>query len=262
MKLLFVITVTNEDAAAVEKLLDYIRTISGKGGHLVLAIMSNTHEEMKARVRISAQLAFDVIHEMALLPLADHTAPKSSQFNNIFRQVSQFISKGFNWPFLWLDSNCTPKASGWRELLWEAYDAQPRAFFGNKMMFKPMNKDASPIYFMDEVGIYPANAADQMGVPAESSVVPIKVVCSNLVLPKLCMTKLIQPMNLASEGDLLSVREDAYLVTGDKLGLLRNQIKEEANKPNIVKLERNPNPAFIVNPDPLVNRLANGLAKK
>ncbi len=264
MKLLIALAITSDNAAAAEKLIDYIRGLSGKRGHLVLAMMSNVHDENKARIRISAELAFDAVHEVGILPLADSMAPKSAQFNNVFNQVAKHIAKTFQWPFLWLDVNCTPAHPHWMTKLSDAYDAQPHPFFGSRMLMKLKGPEPKDLYFMAEVGIYPANAENTM-IHQVASVTPINVENAARVLEKLGMTKMIQQANISSEGDLISVRDDAVLVTGDKAGLLRAQVMANAISSSKVIMgpvfsDPDPEPVKVhVAPDPLIDRLTNGL---
>jgi hypothetical protein len=261
MKLLFVLAVTNDDSANAEKFLDFIRALSGKRGHLLLAFMSDVHDEMKSRIRISATLAFDEVHEMVINPLADRNAPPSTQGNNQFRQVARHIADTFNWPFLWMTSQCTPTSPTWRELLATAYDGQPLPYFGNRMKWKPKNPPDSPeVFFMARVGIYPHDSSNSIMSPQESPI-PIEMVSAKSVNPKLSHTKLFQQCKIESEGDLISVRDDAIFVAGDKHGLLRPIALErrlevgvlpicDSDKSQPVKITRH------LEPDHLVNLLA------
>jgi hypothetical protein len=273
MKLLFVITLTNDDAEAVEKLLDYIRAISGKQGRLVLGILSDVHEEMKSRVRISAGLAFDHVYEVPVNPLADRGALPTTKENNLFRQMARYLSENFHWPFLWLTSQCTPTAPDWRQMLSEAYENQPHSYFGNRMKIKPkVPPDAPEIFFMAKVGIYPSNASDQVTSPVDNPM-PIEIASGRTINPRLGICKQIHQVNINGESDLISIREEALLVTGDKLGLLRAQVKAELAKPKVVHLETMEDRPDLrseiipitqidnAEPDPLVKALVNGIHK-
>lgn len=253
MKLLFALAVTNDDSDKVEKFLDFVRTISGRKGHLLLAFMSDVHDEMKARVRISAELSFEVVHEIAINPFADRSAPPTVQANSQFRQVAQHVANVFHWPFVWLEWHVTPKACEWRELLSEAYEAQPYGFFGSRMRIKPKTAEAKEIFFMGKVGIYPATANSLMLSPPDSPV-PLEIASSNLVISRMGVTKLIQQANIASEGDLLSVRDDAILISGDRSGLLKAQQLDSAEELEHMRTRINETP-----PDPLISRLATNI---
>lgn len=253
MKLLFALVVTNDDAASAEKFLDFVRTYSGKRGHLLLAILSDVHDEMKARIRVSATLAFDVVHEMTVNPLADRNAPASAQSNNHFRQVARHVSESFHWPFLWLTSNCTPTSPQWRQRIVEQYENQPCLFFGNRMRWKPKGPDAKDVFFMARVGIYPPNTSSIMLSPADSPV-PIEIASAATVIGRLGATKAFQQANIADEGDLLSVREDALLVSGDTNGLLRAQVVLKGEKPEPIRIQVDEQ-----KPDPLIEKLTPAL---
>jgi hypothetical protein len=261
MKLLFALAITNEDAAASEKLLDYLRALSGKSGHLVLAMMSDVHDEMKSRIRISAELAFDSVHEVAINPLADRNASKATQFNSIFRQTALHISKSFHWPFMWIDSGCTPTRPDWKSELARLYEDQPRTYLGTRMRLKSKVESSPDLFFMAYVGIYPSNASQSMLIPVDSPT-PLNIASAAQVMDRMTATKAIQQAMIATEGDLLSVRDDAVVVTGDRQGLLRAikawdqpnryALQEEIQESEPVKIK-------VATPDPLVSRLANGI---
>jgi len=259
MKLLFALAITNDNAAAAEKFLDYVRGYSGKQGHLVLGIVSNVHEEMKSRVRISAELAFDKVHEVALLPLADVSAQKTTKFNSLFSQIAAHINNCFTWPFLWLDAHCTPARPGWREQLFSAYSNQPYPYLGTRMKMKPMKPELPEIFFMAEVGIYPHNTSDAMFTQKGSNV-PVHIESGARMIEKLGTTKIIQQGTIKTEGDLISVRDDAVLVCGDVAGLLRPvMMAEAAAQVEPVEVSEPVKVNFKQKPDPLVNRLAANL---
>jgi len=234
MNLLTTIAVSNHDAVHAERLLDFIHHQSGRQGHLLLGIQSNVHDEMKSRIKISAGLAFHTVHEIELRPLADNAAPKTAQANNSFRQMAEYINQRVKWPWLWLEADCTPAIPDWRAKLAAAYHDQPMHYFGTRMKIKPKSGNSAEIFFMARVGIYPANAFTDL-MPSELFV-PIEIASAKMIQPKLGTTKLFQAINIATEADLISVREDAILVHGDKHGYFLKSINLEEVKPEPVNI--------------------------
>lgn len=225
MKLLFVIPVCNHDAQQAEKLLDFIHHHCGRKGELLLAMHADTHAEMKARLRISAALAFDTVRELEIRRLAGQNQPKFAQTNNMFRQVATHLDATSKHPFLWLEADCTPTTHDWRERLWQAYDEQSYPFFGSRMRMKGKGETPQDIHFMARVGIYPANAVSRISLEQNA---PYEIASTQFQVA-MGQTKLIQQCTIKSESDLISVREDAILVHGDKE---RHLLKQVESRPN------------------------------
>lgn len=220
MKLLFAIAISSHDAERAERLLDFIHHHSGRRGHLVLGLMSEVHDEMKARIRISASLAFEVVHEVALRPFGDRSAPRQQHCNNAFRQMAAHIQSTFSWPWMWLEADCSPMIVEWRLKLWEAYDSQPMEFFGNRMRINPKKEGESEFYFMARVGIYPRDAYTKMTLAGSDSNAPFEIASGKSVVARMTATKLIQHVTIKTDADLLKLRDDAILIHGDKANLL------------------------------------------
>lgn len=235
MKLLFAIAISNHDSALAEKLLDHIHHACGRKGTLLLAFHANLHDEMKSRLRISANLAFESVIEMAIRPLADINAPKVPQTNNVFRQVAEYVRGAFNWPFMWLEADCTPVVPDWREKIAATYFDQPFKFFGTQMKMNPRTENAPEIFFMARVGIYPPDVAGDL-IPSELFV-PIEISSGKTIQPRMGKTKIFQNLNIKSDDDLISVRDDAILIHGDKGSFLLNSLKEQEPIAEPVKIE-------------------------
>lgn len=222
MKILFALAVTGADAPNAERLLDFIHHREPKCGDLLLGLYADVHDEVRARIRISAALAFANVHEIEIRPLADPKAPPFAITNSAFRQMATHIDLNTTWPFVWIEPDCTPAIKGWRQKLWESYESQPYPFFGNRMR-KPKGEKTPEIFFMARVAVYPKNTATLFPDRPE---MPFEIATTNVVMPRIGITKLIQSARINSEADLISVRDDAILVSGDKSGLLMKQISE------------------------------------
>lgn len=237
MKLIFALTVSNAEATNAERLLDFIHHRGGRHGDLLLGLYPDVHDEMKARIRISAALAFSTVHELEIRPLADPKSPPFALVNSAFQQVATHVGQSFKWPFLWLESDCTPTASNWRQKIHVAYDEQPYPFFGNRMKVKPAGEKAQEVFFMARVGVYPQNTSSLM---VANTPIPFEIASSKTTQGRMGVTKLFQPIKINSDADLISVRDDAILVHGDRNGLLMKQISETPDTDEIpvpVKIE-------------------------
>jgi hypothetical protein len=210
-----------ENAPQCEKLLDFIYKLNDRRqtGHIVLANDSAVHAENKNRIKISAELAFEGVHQLDIRPLADINANKILRVNNAFRQVAQFIEDGFHWPFLWLEPDCTPVDKEWFAKLCFEYVTQPRSYMGSRMRVAVKEGDGQ--MFMARTSIYPANTASQLpkGVDIKA---PFEIMSGPVVVPKMAITKKIQQLVIKSQDDISKVRPDAILVHGDKNQILMN----------------------------------------
>jgi len=217
MNLIFALTVSNQNSAQAEKLLDFIFHNGGKEGFLAIGLYTDLHDEMKSRIRISANLAFDTVEEFEVRPLAEATPLLPAISNNAFRQASKHIENVYHWPFMWLESDCVPTASDWRKKIATGYHNQPKHFFGSRMMVQPKDATKAPLYFMARVGVYPNNAASRLALNQEMF---YEIASGPAVAPRLTSSKLFQQVQILTEADIANVRSDAILVHGDKHGIL------------------------------------------
>jgi len=225
MKLLVVIPFCANNAPQAERLLDWIYQLSGRDtvGHVLLAADPDVHIEMRQRIRISASLAFEGVHELDIRPLADTQARKAFQVNSVFRQCAEHIAATFAWPWLWLEPDCVPTKCDWQMQLQVAYDYQPKAFLGEKL--KAVWADKTETFFMGRVGIYPAAGTLEI-IPSELKGA-FEIAAGNRVVPRMTITKLVQQVSIQTADDLNKVLPDASLVHGDKNGYLLRKIESE-----------------------------------
>ena len=230
MNLLFAIAFHAGDAPQTEKLLDFIYRQSGRitQGHVLLAAASDVHAEMRTRIKISAEMAFETVHELEVRPLADAQATKNLKLNSAFRQTAQHVADCFKWPFLWMEPDCVPTHANWRRLLWLAYQAQPKPYFGSRM--KVLNEGRADTFFMARNGIYDNRAVFEI-FTAEPFKWSFDIVSGETIIPKFTPTKLIQQALIVTEDDLSKVNADAILVHGDKNGHLMRKIGTPSGPP-------------------------------
>ncbi len=228
-----------DNCAAAEQLLEFVFSQNDRqqiNGHILLIAPPTVPEDMKARIKISAELAFSGVHTLDLRPLADPVAPKWKAINNVFTQTADHISKSFRWPFLWFEPDTVPTMQNWLPKLVAAYGQQPKTYMGPMLKIATAGKPDA--FIMARCAVYPVNAIQHSPI-ADA---PYEVTSAVNVLPKLTTTKLIQHTLILNEDDLAKVRPDAVLVHGDKNGFLRRQLevsfslKQEEQEP--VKLNR------------------------
>lgn len=223
MNLLVTIAYHASNAPQTEKLLDFIYQQWNREahGHVLLAAAADVHQELRTRIRISAEMAFEGVYEIELRTLTDPQAPKSAQVANAFRQVAVEVNEHFNWPFLWLEPDCTPTCADWLDKIWLAYSRQPKSFFGSRMKVVA-SKPEDETFFMARVGVYQSNVLS--AILANDVKGAFEVVAGSTIVPRLTPTKLFQQASIITADDLSKVRPDAVLVHGDKNGHLLRKI--------------------------------------
>ena len=250
MKLLITLPIWTDNAARAEQLLDFIGQLDPKPqGHVLLALHSGVHQEMRERIKISAEIAFEGVHILEIRPLANPTAPKPQHINKTFAQVATAVHTGYKWPFLWLEPDCTPLSAGWLAKLAAAYENQPKPFMGNRMKIAG-DKDKPEYYFMSRVGIYPNNAVEVIFDDERQTFFEIAV--GQTIVPKLGSTKLLQPLQVLLPEDLGKIRPDAILLHGDKNGIVLSSVQDKLK----------PKPAGTPNGEPRVSRRMKREAEK
>lgn len=220
--ILITIPVWNDNAAQCEQMLDFIFAQNDRAqinGHCLLVMPPTVPDEMRARIKISAELAFAGVHMLDLRPLVDPVAPKWKCINNVFTQTATHIAKSFRWPFLWFEPDTVPTVRGWLPKLVAAYGQQPKAYMGPMLKIATAGKPDA--FIMARCAVYSPNAIHD----APPSEAPYEVSSAINVLPKLSTTKIIQHTYLVNEDDLARVRPDAVIFHGDKNGFLRRQLE-------------------------------------
>ena len=196
MNILIAMSYHAGNAAQTERLLDLIyqqRKIPR--GHILLSVAQDVHAEMKKRVEISAEMAFEGVYSMELRPLADQAATKNMQVNNAFRQTAEFIRMRFTWPFLWMEPDTVPMMANWLEQLQCEYQMQPKQYFGSQM--KAINKAEQEQIFMARTGIYP-NVALPEDFPMDKA--SFEINAGQHIYERLTPTKRIQQLSNSDQG--------------------------------------------------------------
>lgn len=181
--ILTVIPITKDNAKQAERLLDLIYWQAGKEqiGNCLLAFAGDVHPEDQKRLKLSAELAFDV----------------DTEFCAGYRGASDTVYTRYKCPWLYLEPDCVPLVPGWLDTLSIEYAKQPKRYMG------PFLAKPGEAAFLSRVSIYPPDAARD----AVASLVPMAT-----------KTRLIQELRFT--GDEAKIRPDAILLHGDPSGAL------------------------------------------
>ncbi len=220
--ILITIPIWQDNAAQAEQMLEFIFAQNDRAqinGHCLLVMPPTVPEDMKARIKISAELAFSGVHMLDLRPLSDPVAPKWKCINSVFTQTADHIYKSFRWPWFLMEPDTVPTARGWLPRLVMAYGQQPKSYLGPMLKIATAGKPDA--FIMARCAVYPVNAIQNSPI-ADA---PYEVTSAVHVLPKLTTTKIIQHTLILNEEDLAKVRPDAVLIHGDKNGFLRRQLE-------------------------------------
>ncbi len=231
--ILITIPVWADNCAQCEQLLEFVYAQNDRAqinGHCLLVMPPTVPDEMRARIKISSELAFAGVHMLDLRPLVDPVAPKWKCINNVFTQTATHIAKSFRWPFFLMEPDTVPTVRGWLPKLVAAYGQQPKSYLGP--MLKIATQGKPDAFIMARCSVYPVHAIQD--TPASEA--PYEVASAINVLPKLSTTKLIQHTYIVNEDDLAKVRADAVLCHGDKNGFLRRQLEVSLKPPVLINI--------------------------
>lgn len=246
-----------DDSPTAERLLDWVYYLNGKQprGHILLTYAHDVHAEMKLKLRICAELAFESVSEFTatsrMLP-APNLKPielktKVEFVNNLWNQTAKYVAGHFRFPWLWMEPDCVPTVPNWIELLAEAYAKQPRKFMGRKMKRKVGDNEQ---LFLSRVAIYPTSAFAELsgfhGTP------PFEWVSGPHVMPRATTSKLFQETRY--EGDFSTLDVGAALLHSDKTGKLIEQLRER----NVQATEHQNGETVEVTVGKIVEDLRNG----
>lgn len=232
-RLLIATAVCADDAPLLEKCLDWTYFLNGKQpkGHILLAYAADLHAEMRVRLKISAELAFEGVSEISL-NRQGNPQNKVEQINSAFRQVAAHVQSHYRWPWLFLEPDAVPLKSNWLEVLADAYDSQAKRFCG------PLLGSAQKILGMSRVGIYNSAAGSELAGFCNDPNVGYEFVAGEYVVPRCTKTKLIQSFQVTDDASMQRIRPDAVLLHGDKWGKVIAKLRQEAKKvPTVQEME-------------------------
>jgi hypothetical protein len=139
MNILIVIPFTAEQAEQAERLCDYIYHLADRnqGKSCLLIPAADVHPEMRLKVRLAAEVAFEQVNLYAT---------KGATID----EAAKYVASNYKSPWLWLEPDCVPLEKGWSFELAQAYDSQPKKFMGAYCK----NGDSS--MYLARQSVYPA----------------------------------------------------------------------------------------------------------
>ncbi len=221
MTLLIVIPTCTDDSPIAERLLDWIYQVNFKQahGHVLLAFANDVHAEMRAKLRICAELAFEGVSEFQAKPCGKGLkATKVENCNDMLQQTAQYVAHGFRWPWFCLEPDAVPLVPDWIEQLSKAYSDQPKKFMGPHMRRKVQNGEE---LFLGRTSVYPTSAFSEF--KDYKSPMPIEWEAGRNIIPRSTKTRLIQ-QGVFDESTV--IRPDAVVFHSDKTGALISQLRE------------------------------------
>ncbi len=224
-KLLIVLGVSANDAIQGERLLDLIAIQNNKQprGHLLLAAAPDLHGETTTKLRIAAEVAFESVELLAVpWPAVAHTS-KTEAVNYLFYSAATHAARCYQWPFLWIESDCVPLTNTWTLELEAAYYEQPRRYMGS-ILASSDGKTRS----LSRVAIYPRGAGGELK-EFTTGKIPFEMAGASLIIPRAQKTRLIQQLQFTAETERKSIREDAVLLHSDKQAVLLSALIDEAS---------------------------------
>jgi hypothetical protein len=212
-KLLIILPCCANDGVLAERLLDHCYKIHGKKqvGHLLIVANPDLHQEQRAKLRVTAEMAFESVTETVAPAVPKQVAnSKFHQLNNLFRHAALTAQTNFRWPWFWLEPDCAITSPTWIAQIATDYDAQPKKYMGL------ISKAEKP--FMARCGVYYPVASYELDKLCQGDA-PFPLATSEKVIPSASHTDLVQYLAIETPEDLAKISAKAVVVHGDKLGL-------------------------------------------
>lgn len=214
-KLLIILAVSANDGPLAERSLDLIYKLHGKkqAGHILIVANSDLHQELRQRLRITSELAFESVTETVAPTLIKEMASnKVRQMNNLFRHAAITVQTKFKWPWLWLEPDCVPLKPDWISQLADAYETQPRRYLGL------VSKNASDKMIMARCGVYHPGASHELDKLCQGEA-PFAAACAERIVESATHTPLVAYLPIESEDDIAKIPAKAVICHGDKQGI-------------------------------------------
>ncbi len=231
MKLLIAMPVCANDGPLAERALEFIYRLNAKRqvGHILLVANADLHAEMRQKIKVTADMAFESVTETVAVALPKDLANhKIKQMNNLFRHAAQTAQNSFRWPWLWLEPDCTPLKSDWIAQLAQAYDTQPRKYMGM------VSKNANDKLIMARCGVYYPGASYELDKLCQGES-PFATACAEKIVESASNSSLVDYLPLEWEDDIAKISPRAVICHGDKQGL----VAENWSDPEAVRNEIN-----------------------
>lgn len=220
--LLVVISYSANDGVLAEHLSDFIFLINRRQqeGHCLLVVAGDVHDELRAKVKMAAQVAFTHVDQIDVPKTVDPN--KNIHVNRAFQTACLHIAKTYRTPWLWLEPDCVPLKYGWLDEIAESHYSQAKRYSGPWKA--TMIEGRIGQVFLNRVAVYPPDAISDLEAPLKSNG-QFNLLAGPVVHPKSTKTAVIEDVAITDEGTKLKAA--TVLVHGDKQGILMSNLREK-----------------------------------
>jgi len=204
------------NAQQAERLVDWIFWLNDKKprGHVLIVADHEVHAEVREKIKISAELAFDSFEVVRMTAKLE----PGNMVNQAFKKVAEYVKFSYRTPFLWLEPDSVPVVKGWQKKLADAYNDQPKKFcsgfvkVGEKM-------------HISRHGIFCADAIADLGKYLTEKE-NFTTVGADLLALKTTEMKLVKDCEIRTDKDIPTLTDGTLIVHGDKHGLLLKSLRK------------------------------------
>lgn len=207
MNLMLVIPFSTANWHLADSLCDWHRHLHNQApcGTALLVAAADSHAEIRTKLKIAAELAFERVLEMQA----------NTSATPLLVQAAAHIGSSYRWPWLWLEPGSVPLCKDWIHSIAQAYDEQPSRYFGPHL-----------------------KAADSLALAASSIYTPAAIndlAAKRDLFPLSSKCRLIQYGQFTSQSALNAIRPDAVLYVSSPDGSLIEALRK-ANPENGARL--------------------------
>lgn len=221
-KILVVLAFSANDAVLAEHLADWIYLVNRREqeGDCLLVVAGDVHDEMRDKVKLAAQVAFERVDIITGPKLENPN--KNVHVNAMVKAAAQHITETYRVPWLWLEPDCVPLKYGWLDKIAEAHYNQAKRYSGPwKGAMAPDGKVTQ--IFLNRVAVYPPDAMKDIGAGLNSGR-PFNLDAGPIVHPKSSKVSLIEELTVTEES--ASLKPATVLAHSDKQGFIMNAMRE------------------------------------
>jgi hypothetical protein len=215
-KLLLVIPFSANDAILAEHLCDWIFLLNKRvqKGHALLVVAGDVHAEMRAKVELAAQVAFETVDVVSAPAVVSQK--KNVHVNLLFLTAAETVSKRFTIPWLWLEPDAVPLKVGWLKAITDAHYSQPKRYSGSWMKGNGI--------FLARVAVYPPNAINDL-IPFMNDNSMFNMNAGQVIIPASTKTRLVQEVSIWEEST--TITPEAVVLHHDKSAVLMTSLREK-----------------------------------
>jgi hypothetical protein len=215
-KILVVIPFSVNDAILAEHLCDWIFLLNKRvqKGHALLVVAGDVHAEMRAKVELAAQVAFETVVVVSAPAVVSQN--KNVHVNTLFRVAAETVARRFTLPWLWLEPDTVPLKAGWLKAITDAHYSQPKRYSGSWMKASEL--------FLARVAVYPHDAINDLE-PYLNDNSMFNMNAGQVIIPASTKTRLVQEVAIWEEST--TINPEAVVLHRDKSAVLMTSLREK-----------------------------------